>query len=99
MKELLKMIDWIKSKLKGEKHLCWECKNYIFNNMMNELYPNNHISCEGGGFCCPTHGVPYFIGRDKQHIFCYKFKFRSDKKLKKILLISRKKEKQNETNI
>ena len=77
------MIDWLKSKLKGEKHCCWECAKYISNNMMNELYPDNHNSCEGGGFCCPIYGVPYFIGVDRYDIFCTKFKFKKDYRIKK----------------
>ena len=95
------MLDWLKSKLKGEKHLCWECKNYISNNMMHELYPDNQISCEGGGFCCPTYGVPYFIGVDKYDTFCTKFEFKGDDKVKEkfFQLVKRKMEKKNETSI
>lgn len=87
------MIDWLKCKIKGEKHLCCECKNFISNNMMNELYPDNHNSCEGGGFCCPIYGVPYFIGVDKYNTFCTKFKFKGDKNLKEkfFQLVERKK--------
>ena len=93
------MIDWLKAKLKGHTHYCWECNKYIANEKMNELYPDNHNSCEGGGFCCPIYRVPYFIGIDKYDTFCTKFKFKGDDKLKEkfFQLVKRKrKKKQND---
>lgn len=73
------MFDWLKSIIKGHKHCCWECNKYISNEKINDLFPNNNTYCEGGGFCCPIKGLPYFIGRDKHDKFCYKFKFRNTK--------------------
>lgn len=80
------MIDWLKCILKGQKHCCWECNKYIANERMNDIIENSNFWCEGGGFCAPIKGVPYFIGIDKHDIFCTKFKFRGDEKLKEKFL-------------